>query len=60
MENLWKKRKPPVPMSWNNLPDGGKEYSNILKNLAFTINVIKINNIFYISKWWFLNFEFFD
>ncbi|XP_031777196.1 SUMO-activating enzyme subunit 2 [Nasonia vitripennis] len=22
MDNLWKKRRPPVPLDWNNLPDG--------------------------------------
>lgn len=24
MENLWKSRKPPVPLSWNDLPENGK------------------------------------
>ena len=23
MDNLWKKRKPPTPLEWNNLPDAG-------------------------------------
>ena len=24
MENLWKKRKPPVPVAWGHLPDSGR------------------------------------
>lgn len=23
MDNLWKKRRPPIPLSWKELPDGG-------------------------------------
>lgn len=23
MDNLWKKRRPPTPLDWSNLPDGG-------------------------------------
>lgn len=24
MDNLWKKRRPPTPLNWADLPDGGK------------------------------------
>lgn len=33
MENLWKKRRPPVPLDWCSLPDGGENY--FLKELMF-------------------------
>lgn len=42
MENLWKKRKPPVPISWNNLPDGG-ENEFFIKLFIFYYFIQKIN-----------------
>lgn len=43
MDNLWKKRRPPVPLEWGNLPDEG----NFLINDS---DGIRYNDIF-CSRW---------
>ena len=41
MDNLWKKRRPPVPLEWNNLSEGGiKMNSSTKDNLSFLFIII--------------------
>lgn len=39
MDNLWKKRRPPTPLNWRELPDGGLchflKVHNIVNQLSF-------------------------
>lgn len=30
MDNLWKKRRPPIPLNWKELPDAGAQTNKIL------------------------------
>lgn len=36
MHNLWKNRKPPMPLDWNNLPDAG----TLLKNTSVLKKIV--------------------
>lgn len=45
MDNLWKKRRPPTPLEWNNLPDGGERNKPKLLNLY-----LEYSNIFFLFR----------
>jgi len=48
MDNLWKKRRPPKPLNWKELPDGGL----LLFHSYLLSNFLSENNVsFFLSGW---------